>query len=145
MILEGDFFAMVLERNKDGDYLETTFNQDLQMGKDSVMTFPSSFGVSGDVHLNIGYKYDSDFGNLAKLETESDKGKTESDIETIQKSQYTSSSANFKKRGAKKTFTSAGLEIIEEQQNAHGSNALFASNIHSGKIAKVNQSVNSAS
>ena len=41
--------------------METSFNQDLQMGKDQVMIFPSSFGVSGDVHQNIGYKFDSDF------------------------------------------------------------------------------------
>jgi hypothetical protein len=41
------------------------------------MSFPSTFGVSGDVHHNIGYKYDVDFGSKLKQENDAEELKSD--------------------------------------------------------------------
>ena len=59
------------ERAKeDPNYVDTSYAKELYFPDDQIVIFPSTIGITGEVHQNMGFKIDNDYGNLVKKGTE---------------------------------------------------------------------------
>lgn len=51
---------------EDPNYVDTSYAKELYFPDDQIVIFPSTIGITGEVHHNMGFKIDNDYGTLVK-------------------------------------------------------------------------------
>lgn len=84
------------------------------------MVFPSTLGVSGDVHVNVGYKFDNAAGSLVKPDlARAPSASSEQDLAQYSYGSNATSAANLGLKASKRLHQLSAIREAPQAESEH--------------------------